>query len=156
MVLGLVAEARRAVLATLDPAGRPRLVPICLVAEPDSPGGSEADSGLVLYSPLDEKPKRASDPMRLARVRDLLARPEAAVLVDRWAEDWDGLAWVRLACRGRLLAPNGPDAKEHARSVAALRAKYPQYRTQALEARPLIRLDCTVAATWGALGEGAT
>ena len=156
MVLDLVAEARRAVLATLDPAGRPRLVPICVVAEPGSAGGSGADPDIVLYSPIDEKPKRASDPMRLARVRDLLARPAAAVLVDRWSEEWDGLAWVRLACRGRLLTPNGPDSKEHARAVAALRAKYSQYRTQAIEARPLVRLDCTVAATWGALGEDAT
>ena len=33
---------------------------------------------------LDEKRKRVSDPHRLARVRDLLARPQVTLLVDRY------------------------------------------------------------------------
>ena len=70
----LVAEARRAVLTTLDARnGRPRSVPICFAA-------SAADSGLVLYSALDEKPKARSDPRRLTRVRNLLADPRATPL----------------------------------------------------------------------------
>jgi uncharacterized pyridoxamine 5'-phosphate oxidase family protein len=40
-----LAEARRAVLATIAPDGRPRLVPICFVLDPGRP---------ILYTPLDE------------------------------------------------------------------------------------------------------
>jgi PPOX class probable F420-dependent enzyme len=133
------------VLATVAHDGRPRLVPICFAvarAEPHAAGA------LILYSAIDEKPKRAADPLRLARVRDLLARPSAAVLVDRWDEEWSRLAWVRLECRGAVL---GSDAPERDEALAALRAKYPQYRTQRLEERPLLRLTCSVRAAWGEL-----
>jgi len=163
-----IAAARRGVLATIDPDDMPRLVPICYVLATEPQGDS-----LVLYSALDEKPKRVGDPLALARVRDLLARPAAAVLVDRWSEDWQRLGWVRLACRGDILAPEGDgtgDARgsprsgegatglsatgdEHTRAVAALRAKYPQYRGQRLERRPLIRLTCSVASSWEAVEE---
>src|SRR5439155_22371378 len=83
-----IAAARRGVLATIDPDDMPRLVPICYVLATEPQGDS-----LVLYSALDEKPKRVGDPLALARVRDLLARPAAAVLVDRWSEDWQRLGW---------------------------------------------------------------
>lgn len=147
-VAPFVAWTRRAVLATVDPGGRPRLVPICFVLTDPHP---EAGRGLVLHSAVDEKPKRATDPLTLARVRDIVARPEVAVLVDRWSEDWDRLAWVRLACRGRVLAADGADTAEHGDAVAALRAKYPQYRDQRLEDRPVIRFECTVTGAWGDL-----
>src|SRR5437660_1723483 len=94
----LVAEARRAVLTTLDwRDGRPRSVPICFAIET----GRGAD-GSVLFSALDEKPKAASDPHRLTRVRNLLVDPRATILVDRWDEDWSRLAFVELACLGSL------------------------------------------------------
>jgi PPOX class probable F420-dependent enzyme len=141
-----IANARRATLATLDPRGRPRLVPLCYVADGDAAGE------LILHSAIDQKPKRAGDPLELARVRDLRARPDASLLVDRWSEDWDRLAWVRLDCRAEILpADRASDAR--ARAIAALRAKYPQYRAQSLEERPLIRLVCSVAASWGAIEE---
>jgi PPOX class probable F420-dependent enzyme len=114
---------------------------------------------VILHSAIDQKPKRDGDPLQLARVRDLRARPQATVLVDRWSEDWDQLAWARLDCRaevlpadGRADVPTRPDSAR-ARAIAALRAKYPQYRAQSLEERPLIRLTCSVAASWGAIEE---
>jgi len=146
-----VAAARRGTLATLDPKGQPRLVPICFVL--DEPGGRspDRDEGLVLYTAIDEKPKRSTDPLRLARVRDIVARPQTTILVDRWDEDWDRLAWVRVECRAEVLPTVESDAGERERAIAALRAKYPQYRAQRLESRPLIRLTCSVDATWGDL-----
>jgi PPOX class probable F420-dependent enzyme len=146
-IRAFLAGSRRGVLATADAAGGPRLVPICYALDE----GSDGEATLILYSALDEKPKREGDPRRLARVRDLTARPAASVLVDRWSEDWGRLAWVRLACRGRVLEPDGPDTLQHQRAVAALRTKYPQYGTHRLEHRPLIRFACTVAASWGDL-----
>jgi PPOX class probable F420-dependent enzyme len=150
-----VAAARSAVLATTDAAGDPRLVPICYVVGESGRGAASAtgDERFTLYSPIDEKPKRSSDPLALARVRDITARPKTAVLVDRWSEEWHDLGWVRLACTASIVDPSRePD--RHAGAIAGLRAKYPQYRAQRLESRPLIRLDCTVARAWGAIEEG--
>lgn len=149
-----VALARRATLATLDGTGRPRLVPVCF-ALAEKPGEQELDPEaavpLVLYSAVDRKPKREADPLRLARVRDLQARPQAGLLVDRWSEDWGRLAWVRLACRAEVLGVAEATGPERGSAIAALRSKYPQYRLHDLEERPLIRLTCRVTASWGDL-----
>jgi PPOX class probable F420-dependent enzyme len=131
------------VLATIRPDGRPRLVPLAFAAD-------LAAEPLVVYSPLDEKPKRVADPHALARVRDIAARPRVGLLVDRWSEDWRELAWLRLDGTARLLEPGGPDATEHARGVRLLRDRYPQYRQQALEQRPLVRIAVERASGWRA------
>ncbi len=133
-------EARRAVLATIAPDGRPRLVPVCFVLDPDLP---------VAYTPLDDKPKRVDDVRDLARVRDILERPAVTLLVDRWDEDWSRLAWLRLGGIAALIEP-GPDREgERAGAIAALRAKYPQYAGHRLEANPLIRIEIEAVARWG-------
>jgi PPOX class probable F420-dependent enzyme len=144
-------NARTATLATTAPSGRPRLVPICFVVGADDPAGR-----VRLYSPLDEKPKTATDPHALARVRDILARPEATLLVDRWSEDWNQLAWLRLETSADLLEPRGragidDHGSEHASAVAALRAKYPQYAAHRLEERPVLRFTLERMISWGAL-----
>ncbi len=133
-----LAQRRRAVLATIAPDGQPRLVPICFVLDPARP---------IVYTPLDDKPKRVDDVRRLARVRDLLARPEVTVLVDRWDEDWTRLAWLRLGGRAGLLEPGATSA--HGRVLADLREKYPQYVAHDLESRPIIRIAIETVASWG-------
>ncbi len=135
-----IEEARTATLVTVGPDGAPRPVPVCFVLDPVK---------AILWTPLDEKPKRTDDPHDLARVRDIAARPEVAVLVDRWDEDWTKLAWVRCAGRATLLEAEHPG---HAEVVAALRAKYPQYATHRLEDRPIIRIEIDRVSGWGALG----
>jgi PPOX class probable F420-dependent enzyme len=142
-----LASARRAILATIAPDGRPRLVPICFALDPDRP---------VLYTPIDEKPKRSTDLTdltALARVRDLLADPRASVLVDRWDEDWARLAWLRCHGTASLMEPGDLafDATEHALAVAALRGRYEPYADQRLEDRPMIRLSIERTIAWGAL-----
>lgn len=140
-----VQSVRRATLATIRPDGTPRLVPVCFVLATRDPDGPER-----LYSPLDEKPKATSDPRRLARVGDIVARPSVELLIDRWSEDWTELAWLRLDAEATLLEPG--DGPEHAWAVSALREKHLQYRTHDLEARPMIRLRVTTVAHWGAVG----
>ena len=130
-----VALARTAILATTAPSGRPRLVPICFVLDGD-----------VVLSPLDEKPKQVEDPRNLARVRDLRAERRVALLVHRWDEDWSQLAWLRLRGTGRLLEPGDPD---HAAAIVPLRTKYPQYEAQAIDARPMIRIQLDRATRLG-------
>lgn len=130
----LLAEARRATLATIDATGRPRLVPICFVAVGD-----------VLWSPIDEKPKSTADPLALARVRDVRARPDVSVLVDRWSEEWSELAWLRVDGRAELVGSGQA-------VVEALRAKYPQYAEHDLEHRPMLRISIMQATSWLATG----
>jgi PPOX class probable F420-dependent enzyme len=144
-----VAAARRATLATMAPDGRPRLVPVCFVL-------ADADDRLgraLVYTPLDEKPKQTADPRSLARVRDLLVLPQATLLVDRWDEDWSRLGWVRLYGTGEILEPEPREVEEHAAAVEALRGKYPQYTSQVLDARPIIRIAVDRIVAWGALGD---
>jgi PPOX class probable F420-dependent enzyme len=142
-----LAAARRATLATLDPDGKPRLVPICfVVGEQDDKLGRP-----LLYTPIDEKTKASPDPKQLSRVKDLLVLPEAVVLADRWDEDWSRLGWVRVYGRGEILEPQPHEREEHARAVKALRAKYEQYRDHNLETRPIIRVTIGRSRSWGNL-----
>jgi PPOX class probable F420-dependent enzyme len=141
----LVVSARRAVLATVAPEGLPRLVPICFVLAERRDGRGRP----ILYTPLDEKPKRSPDPLRLARVEDIASRPEVTILVDRWSEDWRTLAWVRLYGEAAVLRPIPGEREEHAAAVAALRAKYRQYAGHDLDSRPVIRIAVTRVTSWG-------
>ena len=113
---------RRAVLATIDDDGRARLLPICfaLAAEPPADAAPMPPTPVALYSPLDEKPKRVRDVRRLARVRDIEARPDVTLLFDHWSEDWSALGWVRIQGVATLLEPGGHDADEHAAAIPLL------------------------------------
>ncbi len=137
----LLAEARTATLATIDPNGRARLVPICFVV-----------AGDVVWSPLDEKPKAVEDPRALARVRDIAARPGVTLLVDRWSEDWTELAWVRLHGSASLVEPGAVPKG----LIAAIRSRYPQYREQDLEHRPTLRISIDRVVGWSATPEEHT
>ena len=141
--LEFLVSARTAVLATIADLGSPRLVPICYVVTPSA--------ALVIYTPVDEKPKQVADPHDLARVRDIVRRPAVSLLIDRWSEDWTRLGWLRLSGIATLVEPDGETAAEHETAVAALREKYPQYATHHLEDRPMIRIRVERARSWGNL-----
>jgi hypothetical protein len=79
-----------------------------------------------------------------ARVRYLRRRPESALTVDRYEEDWAKLAWVQVLGKVRTL-----DADED--GLEALRAKYAQYRERA-PAGPFLRLEPQRALCWRAAG----
>jgi PPOX class probable F420-dependent enzyme len=95
----------------------------------------------VIWSPIDEKPKHASDPRELARIRDIGRDPRVTVLVDRWSEDWSELTWLRIEGQAGLV-DSDPAV------VAALRAKYPQYADHDLESRPMIRIAIEGSRSW--------
>ena len=128
-----VAGARVARMATVDARGRPAVLPICFCLQGDA-----------LFSVIDEKPKRVEG-RRLQRLRNLAAHPDMAVVVDVWDEDWTRLAWVMLRGEGSVL----DRADDLPQVLAELRAKYPQYTSMALEARPLIRMTLTGVRHWG-------
>ena len=121
-------------LATADGEGRPSVVPVCF---------AYVDGRL--YTPIDEKPKSGRP---LKRLRNIEANPRVALVCDRYDEDWRRLAWVQVRGTAALVS----DADERSRAIAALRARYPQYGSMALESLPLIRIDIESASSWGALG----
>jgi PPOX class probable F420-dependent enzyme len=107
-----VRDARVGRLATVGSDGRPHLVPVCFALERD-----------VLYSAVDEKPKRSK---RLRRLENIRNRPDVAVLVDHYEDDWTRLWWVRLDGTARVLDTGAE--REHA--LALLSGKYEQYRAR--------------------------
>jgi PPOX class probable F420-dependent enzyme len=129
---------RVARLATADAAGKPHAVPVCFAFARSS-----------IFIALDEKPKKvpASD---LKRVRNILENPEVALTADRYAEDWNLLAFVMVRGRAELLEP---DDEEHASAVRLLRGKYHQYETMRIEENPVIAIRPEKAVSWGALDE---
>ena len=120
-------------LATVDPRGQPHAVPICYALL----------DGLV-YTPIDEKPK-TGDPRSLRRIRNILDNPKVCLVVDHYEdEDWSRLAWLQVRGEASLVE----DAAERERALAALRARYRQYRTMALESLPLLRITPTRLVGW--------
>jgi coenzyme F420-0:L-glutamate ligase/coenzyme F420-1:gamma-L-glutamate ligase len=131
----MLRRARVAHLATADREGRPHVIPVCLVSE-----------GGVLYSAIDEKPKRAS-PRALRRVRNIEANPRVALVVDEYSEDWRRLRYVLVRGTAAVIDPG---SEEHARAIRRLRRKYPQYRAMRLEERPVLRITPQRVVAWAA------
>ena len=129
----MLATARVGRLAFLDDHDRPRVLPI-----------TYALAAGDLWSAIDDKPKRAPVP---ARVAYLERRPEAALCVDVYEDDWTRLAWVQLIGRVEVRALAAEPA-----AVAALQAKYRQYRERTPPG-PLLRLEVERALAWRASAE---
>ena len=124
----LIKSERVARLAFLDDRDRPRVLPVTYaVAE-----------GAV-WSAIDEKPKRTAEP---ARVRYLRRRPEAALCVDRYDDDWRRLAWVQLLGRVEVLP-----LERGAAGLEALAERYTPYRERRPPG-PLLRLEVERALHW--------
>ncbi|HYY54733.1 MAG TPA: TIGR03668 family PPOX class F420-dependent oxidoreductase [Candidatus Dormibacteraeota bacterium] len=126
----LLHTGRVAHLATADRGGRPHVVPVCF-----------AYLDGTVYTPLDLKPKRSSDPRHLRRVRNVLANRRAALVVDRYDEDWSRLAYVLVEGEAALVV----DADEEQRAIAALRSKYAQYRDMPIVGMLRLRVEHVVA-----------
>jgi PPOX class probable F420-dependent enzyme len=124
-----VAEAAVGRLATVTDDRRPHLVPCCF-----------AVSGDRVYSAVDHKPKSTR---QLQRLTNLRANPNAALLVDHYADDWSTLWWVRADGTGRVIE----DGAELERAIGFLVAKYDQYRNDP-PAGPVIAIDITTWRGW--------
>ena len=124
---------RLAHLATADSEAVPHLIPVCFHYDGDH-----------FYSVLDQKPKR-TEVTNLKRVRNILANPRVALVIDHWQEEWHGLWYVLVNGTADLLY-EGPEQQA---AVAALRRKYPQYRAMHLDNKPVIRITPTNIVRWG-------
>jgi PPOX class probable F420-dependent enzyme len=117
-------------LAHLDERGFPRVLPVTF-----------AVAAGTVWSAIDHKPKRTAEPARVRRLRD---RPEAALLVDRYDDDWGRLAWVQLIGDVQVLPIDADPA-----GLDALIAKYQPYRDEPPPG-PLLRLGVERALHWRA------
>jgi PPOX class probable F420-dependent enzyme len=126
---------RVARLATADAAGRPHVVPICYALRGDT-----------VYFTIDEKPKKRPG-ARLKRLANLRENPSAALVVDRYDEDWSRLGWVMVQGRAEVLEAGA----EHDLAQASLRARYPQLASMRIEALPVVAVRVDQVASWGRL-----
>ncbi|QOV40433.1 TIGR03668 family PPOX class F420-dependent oxidoreductase [Streptomyces ferrugineus] len=136
---GRFTEASVARLATVDPEGRPHLVPVVFAARGDE-----------VVTAVDGKPKRSR---RLRRLRNIAVSPAVCLLVDAYDDDWDRLWWVRADGGARILPPEAPDEAAHAEyadAVELLRQKYPQYRQEPPEG-PVIVITVLHWSGWRAV-----
>jgi PPOX class probable F420-dependent enzyme len=133
--LRLVRTARVAHLATADRSRKPLVIPICF-----------AFDGKEFFSPIDEKPKRI--PLRkLQRLRNIEENSQVSLVIDRWDEDWRKLAYILVSGRAEILLTG----QKHQRAVSLLRRKYRQYRSMALQERPMIVIRPASVKVWGHL-----
>ena len=120
-------------LATADTAGAPHVIPMCY-----------AFDGQVIYSVLDQKPKRASL-ARLKRVRNIQANPQVALVVDHYEADWQRLWYILLTGQAELLL----EGNERVEAIKLLRRKYPQYQDMSIDDNPVIKITPTRVVSWG-------
>ena len=131
--LAFIRAARLAHLATAGADGQPHVIPVCFVFD-----------GKHFYSPIDEKPKRTR-PAKLKRVTNIQANAQAALVIDRYSENWKRLAYVLIRGKAEILHRGAA----HAEAVRRLRRKYPQYRQMALDTRPMIQITPIRWILWG-------
>jgi PPOX class probable F420-dependent enzyme len=129
----LIRSARIAHLATADASGRPHVIPVCFIFD-----------GKNFCSPIDEKPKRTA-PSKLKRLRNIRENPRVALVVDRYSENWSRLAYVLIVGRARVLQRGNT----HRQAIRLLRRKYPQYRSMAIDDRPMISITPKRIVAWG-------
>lgn len=128
----MLASERVARLSFVDDQDRPRVLPVTFAMADDA-----------IWSAIDSKPKREGEP---ARVRWLRRRPHAALLVDRYADEWESLAWVQLLGTVAVL-----DAADAPAGLTALEAKYPQYADEPPPG-PVLRFGAERSLCWRASG----
>jgi PPOX class probable F420-dependent enzyme len=128
----LLDEVRVAHLGVLDAGGRPRVLPVTFAVQ-----------GTCVWSAIDHKPKRRPG-QELARVGWLRERPDSALTVDRYDDDWTRLAWVQLLGVTEVVGMDDqPDA------LGALEERYSQYRNRPPQG-PLLRLTPNRVIYWTA------
>jgi PPOX class probable F420-dependent enzyme len=130
-----VASARVGRLATATAEGRPHVIPVCFEVLGD-----------VIYVGLDAKPKSV-DVLKLRRVQNLVSNPQAALIVDRYSEDWSKLGYVLITAEAGLASDEG----ERYNAIRALRSKYAQYQDLLPDDAHVIRLSPMRVTSWGDL-----
>ena len=118
-------------LGTSDSVHEPHVMPICFALDRD-----------MIYTPIDEKPKRTPN---LKRARNVMETGRAAVLFDRYDDDWSQIGWVLVRGTASILH----SGQEHCRAISLLRRRYLQYQNMSLETLPIIAIRAGRCTSWG-------
>ena len=129
----LLAHAPVGRLATASADGVPHVIPVCYALM----------DGLI-YSVLDQKPKRASL-TRLRRVRNIRANPQVSLVVDHYEENWERLWYILISGTAQLLE----EGAERPDAIQILREKYAQYRLMNIDPNPVIKITPSNVVSWG-------
>jgi PPOX class probable F420-dependent enzyme len=133
--LAFIRAARVAHLATADAKNQPLVIPICF-----------AFDGKEFFSPIDEKPKQTAA-RQLRRLQNIEENSQVSLVMDRYDENWQRLAYVLVRGTAKVLVRG----KRHARGVQLLRRKYRQYRSMAIDERPMIVITPKRFKAWGSV-----
>ena len=122
-------------LATAGQDGEPHVIPFCY-----------AYDGRHFYFVVDQKPKRQTG-KPLKRIQNMLENPQAALVIDDYADDWSRLAYVMVRGTTALVE----ERAEYDRALALLRGRYPQYRAMELRFghNAMVRITPTKVNAWG-------
>jgi PPOX class probable F420-dependent enzyme len=124
-------QSQVARLATVNPDGRPHLIPVVFAVEGDT-----------VYTAIDAKPKTTQ---RLRRLDNIEHDRRVGLLVDHYDDDWTQLWWVRADGLAAIHRHGEPMQNAY----RLLRAKYPQYQSVALTG-PVIAVDVSRWSHWHA------
>lgn len=116
-------------MASVTPEGRPHLVPVVFAV---------VDARIA--TPIDWKPKTGRT---LQRLVNLEVNPSVAFLVDHYGERWDELWWMRVDGTATV----HHDGADREAAIAALEAKYAQYRERTIDG-PVIVIDVGRVSSW--------
>ncbi len=120
---------------TIGEQGAPHAVPVCFAYHRG-----------FFYSPIDRKPKSVA-PEQLARLRNIAARPQVALLIDHYQEDWTKLWFVLIRGEARRVPESA--CPERNAVIGALKKKYPQYAAGMLaDDAVLLRITPQRVSTW--------
>jgi PPOX class probable F420-dependent enzyme len=124
------AAGRVARMASVTQEGKPHLVPIVFAVDRD-----------IIYSAVDEKPKRTPE---LKRLRNIAANPNVTLLVDEYDDDWNRVWWTRAD--GAATVHESGAVRE--RGVVILSEKYEQYRTWPESLGAVVKIDVERWSGW--------
>ena len=125
-------EHRVGRMATAAGNGLPHLIPFCY-----------AYNDPFLYMALDLKSKKVPV-QQLKRVKNILANPNVAILIDDYFENWDRLAFVLLRGQAELISKGD----EHDHAINLLQKKYPQYKKMSIDRCHVIKVTLSAYSTW--------
>jgi PPOX class probable F420-dependent enzyme len=110
-----IERARVARLATIDSEFKPHVVPVVFVFD-----------GKHFFIPIDQKRKTAK-PEKLKRIKNVQDNPNAALLIDKYSEDWTRLAFVMIQGKASIASKTEGNLQVQ-EAYKKLMTKYLQYQ----------------------------
>ena len=123
-------------MATSDISGLISVVPICFVFD-----------GEYIFTPIDNKPKKTKA-TKLKRVQNIIESSKAAILVDKYEDDWKKLYYLMIRGEAEIIE----HGELYEKSLNLLCIKYKQYVEMKLPELnlPVIRIKPVNKTFWKA------